>query len=157
MLATFPLDCGNTSITYEQQGPARAGAAGGRWAWLRAFDSGLLSEAGVRKRLAELGALSPGWDGEGADSLSETTIRNAKNIALLMARHTRVPEISPTAGDTLTFEWESDAGSALMEIGHDSYSFLMKTKTGKRSTDTGRLDQETDIAALGSLIQRTLF
>ncbi|WP_395642398.1 hypothetical protein [Rudaea sp.] len=149
------LDYANTSITIEQQS-YEAGS------WFsgysnRQFDIGLLSEGVARRRLDEFRKLRPNWDGEGAESLSALTLRNAQNIALQLSRHTHFPDITPNAGDTITFEWESDLGSALMEIGHETYSFLMKTKVGKRSTDTGFLDRDADIAALGSLIQRTLF
>lgn len=156
MWAAMVLDYGNASLTYEQQFPESAGSFLGSHPG-RLSEHSLLPEAGMRKRLAELGRLSPNWDGEGAAPLSGLTLRNARDTALLLSRHTHLPEITPNAGDTITFEWESDAGSALMEIGHETYSFLMKTKSGKRSTDTGRLDRTADIAALGALIQRTLY
>lgn len=154
-LTAMALDYGNASITYEQQPQAS-----GTWraAYLdRIFSSSLLPEAGVRKRLADLKDLSSNWDGEGAESLSDLTLRNAQKIALLVAKQTCFPDITPNPGDTLAFEWETESGSALMEVGHSTYSFLMKTKSGKRSTHTGNLDDKDDIAALGSLIQRTLF
>lgn len=149
------LDYGNASTFYEKQIPAPGGWTGDYLGSI--FDRELLPEAGLRKRLAELQQLVPGWDGEGAEPISELTLRNARKIALLLSTRTRFPEIAPSTGDTIAFEWESDAGYALMEIGHQTYSFLMKTKAGKRSTDTGMLDREADIAALGSLIQRTLY
>jgi hypothetical protein len=155
MLAAMTLDYGNASTFYERQPPLSGGWAGDYLG--RVFDRGLLPEAGLRKRLTELRTLSRNWDGEGADVLSELTLKNARNVALLLARCTRFPDITPNAGDIITFEWETESGSALMEVGHSTYSFLMKTKAGKRSTDTGNLDHKDDIAALGSLIQRTLF
>jgi hypothetical protein len=155
MLMTTSFDCSNASITYEQQ-QAVSGFRFGRFLD-RMLDRGLLSEAVLRQRLNELQRLPSGWDGEDASRLSERTVSNARNIALLLLNHTKLPEVIPNPGDTLTFEWEAADGVALMEIGHNTYSFLMKTHAGRRTTDTGQLDQEAEIVALGRLVQRTLF
>lgn len=156
MFASMTLDFANTSTVYEQQAVGQ-----GRWVidcLGRAFSRDqLLPEAGMRKRLAELATLPVNWDGEGAEPLSNLTLTNARNIALLLSGKTRFPEITPNAGDTITFEWESSAGSALMEIGHATYSFWMKTRNGEQAMDAGKLASEADIAALGTKIERKLF
>ena len=153
MAVTTPVNYDNgASITYAQPAPkARSEWSGGT------FNPAHLFEASLRQRLAELKSLPAGWDGEGAEPISTLTSQMAQNVALRLLGRTLPPEITPNAGDTLTFEWESDAGSALLEIGHTTYSFLMKTKSGKRTTDMGSLGNTTDIDNLGSLIQRALF
>jgi len=140
------------SITYAQPAPQ----ARSEWS-ASAFNPAHLSEASLRKRLAELKSLPAGWDGEGAEPISALTLQMAQGVGLRLLGRTFPPAITPNPGDTLTFEWEADAGSALLEIGHTTYSFLMKTKSGKRTTDMGSLGNTTDIDNLGSLIQRTLF
>lgn len=153
MAVTMPVNYDNgASITYAQPAPqARSDWSGA------AFNPAHLLEASLRQRLAELKSLSAGWDGEGAEPISAVTLQKAQSVGLRLLDRTRPPEITPNAGDTLTFEWESDAGSALLEIGHATYSFLMKTKSGKRMTDMGSLSNTTDIDNLGSLIQRALY
>lgn len=156
MFGGLALDRGNTSTVYEQQ----ANVAGGRGtdSLERVFSLSLLPEAGVRKRLVELAALPANWDGEGAEPLSKRTLDNALHIALALSEKTRFPDVTPNAGDTVTFEWESDAGSALMEIGHATYSFWMQTGDGERATDTGKLaSSAAEFAALGAKIERKLF
>ena len=156
MFTAMTLDFPNTSTFYEQQAIMSGGRVGDRLG--RAFPRDLLlPEAGVRKRLAEFATLTMNWDGAGAEPLSELTLANARNTALLLSEKTRFPEITPNAGDTIAFEWESDAGSALMEIGHVTYSFWMKTRSGERATDTGKLASKADIVALGAKIERKLF
>ncbi|MGS1127737.1 hypothetical protein ACVCL3_12135 [Rhodanobacter sp. UC4437_H4] len=153
MAVTMPVNYDNgASITYAQPAPqARSEWTGD------AFNPAHLFEASLRQRLAELKSLVAGWDGEGAESISTLTLQQAQSVGLRLLNRTPPPEITPNAGDTLTFEWESDAGSALLEIGHTTYSFLMKTKSGKRTTDMGSLGNITDIDNLGSLVQRALF
>lgn len=156
MFTAMALDIPNTSTFYEQQAVLPGGRIGGHLG--RAFPRDLLlPEAGMRKRLAELATLAINWDGAGAEPLSELTLANARNVALLLSGKTRFPEITPNAGDAIAFEWESGAGSALMEIGHVTYSFWMKTRDGERATDTGKLTSEADIVALGAKIERKLF
>lgn len=153
MAVTTPVNYDNgASITYAQSAPKVRSEWSGS-----AFNLAHLFEASLRQRLAELKSLPAGWDGEGAEPISTLTSQMAQNVALRLLGRTLPPEITPNAGDTLTFEWESDAGSALLEIGHTTYSFLMKTKSGKRTTDMGSLGNTTDIDNLGSLIQRALF
>jgi hypothetical protein len=153
MAVTMPANYDNgASITYSQPSPQA------RSEWNGAtFNLAHLFEAVLRQRLAELRSLPAGWDGEGAEPISTVTLQKAQNVGLRLLERTLPPEITPNAGDTLTFEWESNLGSALLEIGHATYSFLMKTKSGKRTTDMGSLSSTTDIDNLGSLIQRTLF
>lgn len=153
MDVTMPVNNDNgASITYAQS-PLQA-----RSEWNGAtFNPAHLFEASLRQRLAELKSLPNGWDGEGAEPISNVTSQKAQSVGLRLLEWTHPPEITPNAGDTLTFEWESDVGSALLEIGHVTYSFLMKTKSGKRTTDMGPLSNTTDIDNLGSQIQRALF
>lgn len=151
MQVTMPSDNG-ASVTYAQPAPRV------RSEWSGAvFNAAHLFEASLRQRLAELKSLPAGWDGEGAEPISNLTSQMAQDVGVRLLSRTRPPEITPNAGDTLTFEWESDAGSALLEIGHTTYSFLMKTKSGKRTTDMGLLSNTIDIDNLGSRIQRALF
>lgn len=153
------FDSGNSSLTFEQQ---HAVAVWRRPRFGQNTESrDLLAEASSRqildKCMNELRRLSEGWDGHDADALSELTLKNARDLALMLVAHTRMPQIIPGPGDTLTLEWESAVGEALMEVGHRTYSFLMKTDSGRKTTDTGRLKQVGDIAALGKLVERELF
>jgi hypothetical protein len=153
MPVTMPVNYDNgASITYAQPEPR----ARSEWSGAT-FNPAHLFEASLRQRLTELKLLQAGWDGEGAEPISPLTLKMAQGVGLRLLGRTFPPEITPNTGDTLTFEWESDAGSALLEIGHTTYSFLMKTNSGKRTTDMGSLGDTTDIDNLGSLIQRTLF
>ena len=153
MAVTMPVNYDNgASITYSQPAPQARSEWDGA-----AFNPAHLFEASLRQRLTELKSLPAGWDGEGAEPISTVTLQKAQSVGLRLLVGTFPPEITPNAGDTLTFEWESDVGSALLEIGHTTYSFLMKTKSGKRTTDMGPLSNTKDIDNLGSLIQRALF
>ena len=141
------------SITYAADTKSKA-----RTEWTGSeLDLVFLQEAGLRQRLARLQSLPNDWDGEGAEPISHRTIRNAQDVGLTLLDHVTLPEITPNAGDTLTFEWESSIGSALLEIGYDRYSFLMKTKLDRRVTDTGPSNNSADINSIGAIIQRTLF
>ena len=153
MAVTMPVNYDNgASITYAQPAPQA------RSEWDGAtFNPAHLFEASLRQRLAELKSLPAGWDGEGAEPISTLTLQKAQDVGLRLLDRTLPPEIIPNVGDTLTFEWESDTGSALLEVGHTTYSFLMKTKSGKRMTDMGSLSNTTDIDNLGALVQRALF
>lgn len=155
MTLTVATDYNNgASYFYAQQAPAERGWGGAA----RDFDIAALLEAGLRKRLAELESLREGWDGEGAEPISSKTLKNALEVGLLLSSSAvPAPEITPNVGDTLTFEWDSKAGSALLEIGHTTYSFLMTAKSGKRSTDRGPLAQTGNIANLGTLIRSSLY
>ncbi len=112
MPVTMPGDNG-ASITYAQPAPR----ARSEWSGT-AFNLAHLFEASLRQRLDELKSLPAGWDGEGAEPISAVTLQMAQVVGVRLLDRTPPPEITPNAGDTLTLEWESDAGSALLEIGH---------------------------------------
>jgi hypothetical protein len=95
------------------------------------------------------------WDGEGALPVSYVTKQNAKVVLRDILPVVAVPEINPNSNGTLSFEWETNAGKAHLEIGNTKYSFYVSPKAGKTILYEGGV--EDTLRFQGSLVASLLF
>lgn len=99
----------------------------------------------ARRDMKAMADLRTGWDGEGAPAISPITLAEASSALEQLLARAPAPDIVPNINGTISFEWETDLGYAHLEIGSQSYSFLLARKlTGKRVGARGRLPASAD-------------
>lgn len=111
----------------------------------------------ARDTIDEYGEFEDDWDGYGAKPIDPVTLSNAQAaaVALLSSRALPAPDLTPNSNGTISFEWESSAGFAHLEIGKSRYAFFIKLESGDRFVRDG---EATSVEAfLSELIQSALF
>jgi len=112
--------------------------------------------AEVKRDITELGVLGKNWDGYGAIPIHEHTRRNALAAANQILQWAPSPaDIAPNPNGTISLEWETDFGTAQLEIGLTRCSFYMD----RRGSASFFWDGSTDQIApqLGVMISSALF
>lgn len=79
------------------------------------------------RHIEHLASLPAGWDGYGALAISNETKLNAQRSLEVICRGAPVPDIVPNANGTISFEWDTRAGSAHLEIGQTKFSFSLRS------------------------------
>lgn len=82
-------------------------------------------------KLQELSKLKKDWDGYGALPITLDSCAHAQRFLAATPRGMTGPEITPTSNGTITFEWASSEGAALIEIGRTRYSGHIEPKHGQ--------------------------
>jgi hypothetical protein len=107
-------------------------------------------------RSAINGAFGQGnWDGYGALAVSSEIKGNALEALTHLANSTCAPEITPNPNGTLSFEWESNQGIGILEIGRTRYSYYIQPHGGSPFLGDGNADQVNP--AVGLLVDAVLF
>lgn len=81
--------------------------------------------------LQELSRLKKDWDGYGALPITPDSCAHAQRFLAATAPEMTAPEITPTSNGTITFEWASPEGDALIEIGRTRYSGHIQPRHGQ--------------------------
>lgn len=81
--------------------------------------------------LQELAKLKKDWDGYGALPVTPDSCAHAQRFLAVTPQGMTAPEITPTSNGTITFEWESSEGDAMLEIGRTRYSGHIQPKYGQ--------------------------
>lgn len=81
--------------------------------------------------LQELANLKKDWDGYDALPVTPDSCAHAQRFLAVAPQGMIAPEITPTSNGTITFEWESGEGDALLEIGKSRYSGHIQSKHGQ--------------------------
>jgi hypothetical protein len=74
--------------------------------------------------------LQDNWADEGSLAPSQDVLRHAEQIAKQMAMSIGFAEISAMPNGTIAFDWDTERGSANLEIGKTRFSFYIKTEDG---------------------------
>lgn len=105
-----------------QSAPKRDGS------WYQHSSAGNWGELmNARHNIDQLASMPADWDGYGALPISQETKLNAERALEVVARNAPVPDILPNSNGTLSFEWETAAGSGHLEIGQTRFSFYLKS------------------------------
>jgi hypothetical protein len=104
-----------------------------------AIDPFAIAEA--KNDIQQLGRLSFNWDGFGAIPIRELTQDNAIAAVNAFLLWTPSPLISPNPNGTISMEWETDAGTAQLEVGQSRYSVFIDPKYGEPILRDGSADQ----------------
>src|SRR5579859_5024873 len=67
--------------------------------------------------LEDLGKLKDDWDGYGGLAVTPDSRAHAAKFLAFKPNGMLSPDIAPTSNGTITFEWESNDGDAMLEIG----------------------------------------
>jgi hypothetical protein len=81
--------------------------------------------------LQEIAKLKMDWDGYGALPVTPDSCSHAQRFLAATPQGMKAPEITPTSNGTITLEWESSEGNALIEIGRTRYSGHIQPKHGQ--------------------------
>lgn len=74
--------------------------------------------------------MAEGWDGYGAVQIHAVTCKNCSQFLNSLPDNYPFPELTPNSNGTISMEWESQHGSASLEIGKTRYSFYVKQHSG---------------------------
>jgi hypothetical protein len=88
--------------------------------------------AAQEKLIREIAELEDGWDGHSGTAINQRVIYNARFLLGVFTARALGPDfILPSTSGTVTFEWERDGGSAVLEIGKSTYGFYTTPASGK--------------------------
>jgi hypothetical protein len=142
------------SLFYERYQPivqVQVAQPGNRGPHLAFFE---INEA--RAEIQQLATLKENWDGYGAIPIQKTTMRNAVAAVVQVLLFAPAPaDIAPNPNGTVSLEWQSDFGTAQLEIGETRCSFFMDRRGGTSFFWDG---SATEVASqIGILISSSLF
>lgn len=83
-------------------------------------------EAQALKLLADYDRMQANWDGYGALAFDSETLRNSEKALSQLVQYAACPEIAPNPNGTVSFEWNSEHGSAHLEIGKTRFNFFVR-------------------------------
>jgi hypothetical protein len=95
------------------------------------------------------------WDGYGALPVSTEIKSNALEVLSHLENLTCAPEITPNPNGTLSFEWESNQGFGVIEIGRTRYSYYVHAHCGSPFLGAGNAEEVNP--AVGLLVDALLF
>jgi hypothetical protein len=98
-------------------------------------NTGANSKELLKARIRAIGKLEDDWDGYGAAGVDKDITRHASALIELPLRSPTY--VRPHPAGTIIFEWESESGSASLEIGKTKYSFYAKPEDGEAVVDGG--------------------
>lgn len=111
--------------------------------------------------LQELAKLKRDWDGYDALPVTTDSCAHAQRFLAVTPQGMSAPEITPTSNGTITFEWESAGGGALLEIGRTRYSGHIQPKYGETLYLQGglatALDQQLATEQVLAVIKELLY
>ena len=111
--------------------------------------------------LQELSKLKKDWDGYGALPITPDSCAHAQRLLAATPQGMTAPEITPTSNGTITFEWTSSEGDALIEIGRTRYSGHIQPKHGQTFYLQGGLavgpDQQVATEQVIAVIKELLY
>jgi len=109
----------------------------------------------VRRAIEDNAFVEPNWDGYGSLGIKPETKENAIQGIQNVLLEAPVPDITPNPNGTLSFEWETQNGSAHLEVGQTMFSFYVRPRAGDPILFSGPADQINRLH--GSLIADLLF
>jgi hypothetical protein len=116
---------------------------------------------GAQAVLGQIAALKKDWNGYGALPVTAESCAHAQGFLAAVPQGMIAPEITPTSNGTITFEWESGDGDALVEIGKSRYSGHIQPRNGQTLYLQGALsaaaDQRSAAEQLLAIIKELLY
>ena len=129
--------------------------------WQSSEPAQLVMQRGADAQLAAICGLEDNWDGYGGASVHADTAANAKLALKAFLLRDLFPDLVPNSNGTISFEWTSARGGAVIEIGRTRYVGVIRPKgaadypiAGEAGT-AGRF--ETDLIAIAGVIVAGLF
>jgi hypothetical protein len=111
--------------------------------------------------LRELSQLKKDWDGYGALPITPDSCAHAQRFLAATPTGMTGPEITPTSNGTITFEWASSEGDALIEIGRTRYSGHIQPRHGQTFYLQGGLaagpDQQSAMEQVLAVVRELLY
>lgn len=89
------------------------------------------------KTLNDIRNLSANWDGYGALPVASSTMENARGALLSLLHEVPLPDVTPNANGTISFEWETSGLVAGLEIGATRFSFFLRPRSGSSTYADG--------------------
>jgi hypothetical protein len=114
----------------------------------------LAEQSSAINSLDDLAKMTADWDGYGALPIHPDTVTNAKLVVARLWKHVPAADITPNPHGTISFEWESDRGTAYLELGRTRLSFYVKPRDGVISTLDG---EANDLPQLADFILATVY
>jgi len=109
-------------------------------------------------KVLEYAQMPEGWDGDGASKFSAEATNRTKHALDVLSWQLPAPEIAPNANGTFSLEWETNAGTANIEIGRTRYAGYISTPGAPtRYFDEANKDVDFALAAVvAALLFRSL-
>jgi len=109
----------------------------------------------ARNSVEQMAFEEENWDGYGAFPVTFQTKTNAKVALIQLEPGAPAPQVTPNPNGTFSFEWETNHGTAHLEIGRTRYSFYVKPIVGQPYFARGHVNQID--ATLGMRVDEGLF
>ena len=117
----------------------------------------MTAEATIAEQtLSEISRLPANWDGYGGVPIATSTVENARSALLSLLRDLPLPDVTPNANGTISFEWESASFVAGLEIGATRFSFFLRPRFGGSTYAEGDASLVSQ-HSIGPLIASHLF
>ena len=114
----------------------------------------LAEQASAVDALDVLASMPADWDGYGALRLHPDTVANAKQAVARLWRYVPAADITPNPHGTVSLEWESERGTAYLELGRTRFSFYIKPRGSVITTSEG---DASDLPQLADYILATVY
>ncbi len=129
--------------------------------WQSAEPAQLVMQREAEAQLAAICALEENWDGYAGASVHADTASNAKLALRTFLSHDLFPDLVPNSNGTVSFEWTSVRGEAVIEIGKTRYVGVIRPKGAADypiAGEAGAADEfKADVTAIAALIVAALF
>lgn len=89
----------------------------------------------------EFRSMGENWDGYGALTIADAVATNAKRALVTLLTVAPCPDLSPNPNGTISMEWESESGYAVLEIGNTRFSFYLRVGTRKLPSLAGSANE----------------
>lgn len=109
--------------------------------WPRFTQPELWESAAREDNLSMIAALPDDWDGCGSASVSRQAIIHSRAIlSTLSAAGSAPDQILPSPAGTVLFDWETDFGTAHLELGKSTFGFYTSPTVGRPIMNGGEID-----------------
>lgn len=130
-------------------------------AWQLSEPAQLVMQREVDAQLAAICGLEENWDGYCGASVHADTAANAKLALKAFLSRDLFPDLVPNSNGTISFEWNSARGEAVVEIGRTRYVGVVRPKGSAEYPivgETGTAGKfEADLMAVAAVIVAGLF
>ena len=129
--------------------------------WQAAEPAQFLMQREAHAQLAAICGLEENWDGYGGTSVHADTAASAKHALKAFLSRDLFPDLVPNSNGTISFEWTSARGEAVVEIGRTRYVGVIRPKGAANypiAGDAGTGGKfEADMMAIAAVIVAGLF
>lgn len=129
--------------------------------WQSSEPAQLVMQREADAQLAAICSLEENWDGYAGASVHADTASNAKLALRTFLSRDLFPDLVPNSNGTISFEWTSARGEAVIEVGKTRFVGVIRPKGAADypiAGETGTADKfKADVMAIAAVVAAALF